>query len=157
MPAVDTLKACPLFKGFTDTGLQILAGIATERAFPKGVPLFVENMIGESLFILAEGRVKISSKSPNGEDVFLGELGPGDYLGELALLQQSQRLCTATAMSGVSAVELRHADFQKLLAQKPQACLKLLMGIVTQFGAKVSENREAFKALLLRPPGAVRG
>src|ERR1700743_952236 len=99
MAPVDTRKACPLFKGFTDTGLQIIAGIATERAFPKGVPLFVENMIGDSLFILAEGRVRISSKGPNGEDVNLAELGPGECLGELALLQQSQRLCTATAIS----------------------------------------------------------
>ena len=157
MAALDALKACALFKGFTDTGLQIIAGIATERAFPKGVPLFVESMMGDSLFILAEGRVRITAKAPQGEEVTLGELGPGDYLGELSLIQQSQRLCTVTAISGVSAVELRHADFQKLLAQKPQACLKLLMSIVTQFGLKVMDNREAFKTLVARPGGPARG
>jgi CRP/FNR family cyclic AMP-dependent transcriptional regulator len=150
MPVMDALKACPLFRGFTDTGVQIIAGICTERAFPKGVPLFVENMVGDSVLIIAEGRVRLSSKAPHGEEVALGELGPGDYLGELSLIQQGQRMCTATASSAVNAVEIRHADFQKLLAQKPQACLKLLMGIVSLFGQKLVENRESFKALLAR-------
>src|SRR4051794_39356084 len=110
-PPLATLKACPLFKGFTDTGLQILATIAVERAFPKGTPLFVENMLGESLFIISSGTVKVTAKNAAGEEVALGEAGPSDYLGELALIQQSQRLATATAMSEVGAVELRHADF----------------------------------------------
>ncbi|MGQ0504740.1 MAG: cyclic nucleotide-binding domain-containing protein, partial [Myxococcaceae bacterium] len=83
-------------------------------------------------------------------EVPIGELGPGDYLGELALITQGQRLCTATALTAVSAVEIRHADFQKLLTQKPQACIKLLMGIVTAFGQKVLDNRDNFKGLLGR-------
>lgn len=150
MSTVDGLRACPLFKGFTDTGLQILGGIATERLFPKGVPLFVENMVGDALFIVVEGRVAVSARNTQGQDVSLGELGPGDYLGELSLIQQGQRMCTATAASQVAALELRHADFQKLMAQKPQACLKLLMGICSTFGQKVTENKDALRALLPR-------
>src|SRR5579862_943206 len=124
MNLTGALKSCSLFKDFTDTGLHIVSGICTERAFPQGVPLFVENMMADSLLILAEGRVRISSKNAKGEDVVLGELGPGDYLGELSLLQQGQRMCTATALAPIRALELRHADFQKLLAQRPQACVK---------------------------------
>jgi CRP-like cAMP-binding protein len=150
MVTVDALRACALFKGFTETGLQIIAGIATERMFPKGVPLFVENMAADSMFILADGRVKVSAKNEKGDDVALGELGVGDFLGELSLIQPGQRMCSATASSQVVAVELRQADFQKLLAQRPQACLKLLMGICTAFGQKVAENRDAFRALLPR-------
>jgi CRP/FNR family cyclic AMP-dependent transcriptional regulator len=150
MNAVAALKQCSLFKDFTDTGLQIMATICTERKFPKGVPLFAENMMADSLLILVEGKVGLTSTSLKGEDVQLGQLGPGDYLGELSLLQQGQRMCTATALGPIRALELRHADFQKLLAQKPQACLKLLMGIVTQFGQKVMDNRDALKSLLSR-------
>ena len=149
IPVEEALKTCVLFKGFTDTGIKILATIATPRDFRQGTPLFVENMAGDSLFILAEGTVRLSAKRDKaGEDVVLGQLGPGDCLGELALIHQSQRMCTATAVSAVSALELRHADFQKLLAQKPQACVKLLMAIVSQFGARISENREAFRSLI---------
>src|SRR5687767_11827436 len=148
MASVNALKNCALFKGFTDTGLQILAGIASDRTFPKGVPLFVENMVADSLLILVDGKVRLTAKNHGGEDVPVGELNGGDYLGELSLINQGQRMCTATALSQVSAVEIRHADFQRLLAQKPQACIKLLMGIISLFGQKLNDNREAFKSLL---------
>lgn len=148
MAAADVFRTCALFKGFTDTGIQILAGIASERHYPQGVPLFVENMVGDSLLILSAGKVKLSSKNKANEEVAVGELGPGDFLGELSLIQQSQRMCTATAVAQVSAFEIRHADFQRMLAQKPQACIKLLMNIVSVFGQKVADNRESFKLLL---------
>ena len=121
MPPQDALRSCALFKGFTETGLQILAGIAVERTYPRGTPLFVENMLAESLFIIADGRVGITVR--NGADELpLGELQRGDSLGELALVQQGQRLCSAMALTPVTAVELRSVDFQRLMTQKPQAC-----------------------------------
>ena len=52
-------------------------------------------------------------------------------------MQQGQRLCSAMALTPVTAVELRSVDFQRLMTQKPQACLKLLMAIVSQFGARL--------------------
>jgi CRP-like cAMP-binding protein len=157
MAAPELLKRCELFKGFTDTGLQIIGAVAAERQFPKGTPLFVEGMIGESLFILVDGRIRLTAKGPSGEEVALGELGAGASLGELSLLQQSHRMCTATASSPVKALELRYAEFQKLLAQKPQACLKLLMAITGQFGRRVAENRESFQQLLSRPGASPKG
>lgn len=150
MSAANALKACPLFKGFTDTGIQILAQVALPRSFPKGAPLFVENMLSESLLIISEGTVRLSSKSASGEDVALAEVGLGEPLGELALVQQGQRLCTATALTDVAALEIRHADFQKLLAQKPQACIKLLMGIINHVGQKVRDNRDSWKSLVVK-------
>ena len=149
MPPQDALRNCALFKGFTETGLQILAGIAVERTYPRGTPLFVENMLAESLFIIADGRVGITVRN-GAEELPLGELQRGDSLGELALVQQGQRLCSAMALTPVTAVELRSVDFQRLMTQKPQACLKLLMAIVSLFGEKVAENRDAFKSLLVK-------
>lgn len=151
-PTPDALRACALFKDFTQTGLQIIAGASSERSYPKGVPLFVENMVADSLLIITAGRVKLSAKNVSGREVALGtDLGPGEFLGELSLIEPSQRMCTATAASGVTAIELRHADFQRLMTQKPQACLKLLMAIVSAFGRKVQDTRGALKQLL---PGA---
>ncbi|MBX5484876.1 MAG: cyclic nucleotide-binding domain-containing protein [Myxococcaceae bacterium] len=148
MAAVDVLRASSLFKGFTDTGLQILAGIASERSFPPGSPLFVENMVADYCLLIGEGTVKLTAKTPQGEDASLGEVGAGDALGALSLIHAGQRMCSATAASHVTAAEIRLADFQKLMAQKPQACLKLLMNIVSDFGGRLNENREQLKALL---------
>ncbi|HZH04973.1 MAG TPA: cyclic nucleotide-binding domain-containing protein [Myxococcaceae bacterium] len=150
MVPLAALKGCALFKGFTDTGLQIIAGVAGMRTFPQGTPLFVENMVADSLLIVADGKVRLSTKNGKGAEVSVGEVGVGDALGELSLIQPGQRMCTATALGVVTAVEVRHADFQKLLVQKPQACVKLLMAIVAQFGQKVMENRETFRSLLDR-------
>ena len=148
--AVDAaaLRACPLFKGFTDTGLSIIASIAQPRAFPRGAALFSENAPGDSLLILTEGTVRLSARSSAGEETTLGDVGPGEPLGELSLVQQGPRLCTATAGTDVLAVEIRHGDFQQLLAAKPQACIKLLMGIVAHVGQKLRDNREAWRSLV---------
>lgn len=150
MAAADVLRASTLFKGFTDTGIQILGGIAVERTFPAGSPLFVENMVADTLLIIAEGKVALTARGGSGEELPLGELGSGDSLGSLALIHPSQRMCSATASSNVRAVEIRHADFQRLLGSKPQACLKLLMNIVTEFGKTLQDNRDNLKALLRR-------
>jgi CRP-like cAMP-binding protein len=151
MAAIDpvvALKASPLFAGFTDTGLTILAGITAPHNYPSGTPLFVENMVSDCMLIIVEGRVALSTKGGSGAEVQLGEIGPGDWLGELALIAPGQRMCTATAATNVKALEIRQADFQKTLALKPQACIKLLMSIVTRFGQKVADNKDALRSLL---------
>jgi CRP-like cAMP-binding protein len=145
---VAALKASPLFAGFTDTGLAILAGITAPHNYPPGTPLFVENMVSDAMLVIVDGRVRLSAKDKGGADVVLGELGPGDWLGELSLISTGQRMCTATAASPVRALEIRQTDFQKMLSLKPQACIKLLMSIVSRFGTKVAENKDALKSLL---------
>lgn len=145
---VVALKASPLFAGFTDTGLTILAAITAPHNYPQGTPLFVENMVSDFMLIIVEGKVSLSTKDKSGAELSLGELGPGDWLGELSLIGTGQRMCTATATTLVKALEIRQADFQKTLALKPQACIKLLMSIVTRFGLKVADNKDALRSLL---------
>lgn len=147
MTAAEALRACGLLSGFTDTGIQILAGICTARTYPPGTLLFAEAMVSDSMLVIGEGRVALSTKGDRG-DLPLGELGPGDWLGELSLINPGQRMCTATATTSVTAFEIRQAEFQKLVATKPQACMKLLMAICTAFGAKVAANRDALRSLV---------
>ena len=111
--------------------------------------LFAEAMVSDSMLVIGEGRVALSTKGDRG-DLPLGELGPGDWLGELSLINPGQRMCTATATTSVTAFEIRQAEFQKLVATKPQACMKLLMAICTAFGAKVAANRDALRSLVAR-------
>ncbi|MFO0600113.1 MAG: cyclic nucleotide-binding domain-containing protein [Myxococcaceae bacterium] len=149
MTAAEALRACGLLSGFTDTGIQILAGICSPKTFPAGTVLFAENMVSDSMLVIGEGKVALSAKGERGE-LPLGELTKGDWLGELALITPGQRMCTATATTAVSAFEIRQAEFQKLVATKPQACMKLLMAICTHFGQKVAANRDALRSLVTR-------
>lgn len=149
MTAAEALRACGLLTGFTETGIEILAGICNSRRYPAGALLFAENMVSDSMFIIGEGRVALSTKGDRG-DLSLGELGPGDWLGELSLINPGQRMCSATAATAVTAWEVRQADFNRLVAIKPKACMKLLMSICTQFGLKVAANKDALRSLAAR-------
>jgi CRP-like cAMP-binding protein len=153
MTAVEALQKSSLFREFTETGLKIFAAIALDKAIPAGTPLFVENMVGESLFIVKTGTVRITLKSPEGERE-LAVLGAGEHLGELALLGKSVRLVSAVAQSQCEVLEITCRDFARLQPQKPQACLKLALAISADLAAKVAESRDAIKELTVpRKPG----
>ncbi len=156
MTALEALQKAPLFREFTDTGLRIFASIALEKQVPAGSPLFVENMVGESLFIVKSGTVRITRKAGDGEKE-LGTAGPGDHLGELALLAKSVRLVSAVAATPCEVIEITQRDFAKLGPQKPQACLKLALAIAQDLALRVAEAREQLRELSAAParkPGA---
>jgi CRP-like cAMP-binding protein len=153
MTVIEALQRSALFRDFTDTGLRIFAGIAQEKAVPAGTPLFVENMVGESLFIVKSGTVRITQRSDGGERE-LAVLGAGEHLGEMALLGRSVRLVSAVAASACEVVEIRQSDFARLQPQKPQACLKLALAIASDLAAKVADTRELLRDLLARRPSA---
>jgi CRP/FNR family transcriptional regulator, cyclic AMP receptor protein len=149
MTAFEALRRAALFKDFTETGLRIFAGIALEKAIPAGTPLFVENMVGDSLFIVKSGSVRVTQRTPEGEKE-LAVLGAGEHLGELALLGRSVRLVSAVAGTGCEVVEITQRDFVRLQPLKPQACLKLALAIGGDLAEKVAENRDALRELAAR-------
>jgi CRP-like cAMP-binding protein len=149
MTAFEALKRTALFGDFTETGLRIFAGIAVEKAIPAGTPLFVENMVGESLFIVKSGTVRITQRSAEGEKE-LAVVGAGEHLGELALLGRSVRLVSAVAATACEVVEITQRDFVRLQPQKPQACLKLALAIASDLATKVTENRDTLRDLAAR-------
>jgi CRP-like cAMP-binding protein len=151
MSAVEALQRSALFKEFSETGLKIFAAVALEKSFPAGAPLFVENMLGESLFIVKSGTVRLTLKTAEGERE-IGTVGAGEHLGGLALLGKSIRLVSAVAASPCEVLELTQRDFVRLQPQKPQACLKLALAIGADVAARASENRELLRDLALRKP-----
>ncbi|HYD43260.1 MAG TPA: cyclic nucleotide-binding domain-containing protein [Anaeromyxobacter sp.] len=147
MTTQELLERNALFKGFTEIGLRLFAGIAEAKAFPAGAPLFVENMVGESLFIVKSGAVRLSHRV-DGVEKELGIVGPGEHLGALALLAKTVRLVSAVAVAPTEVVELSHREFVKLQPEKPQACLKLALAIAADVAARMAENRDALQRLV---------
>ncbi len=139
------LQSAALFKGFTDTGLQIVGSIAQQKQIPAGSPLFVENMIGDALYIVAEGMIRICIRGPQGQDVTLTVLGPGESLGEAALLRSGPRLCSAIAEVPTTVIEISRRDIAVLQRTKPQACLKLMMGVVDVIGGKMRDVQSEYR------------
>ena len=146
MTSPDVLEKNALFKGFTEIGLKLFAALGEEKSFPAGAPLFVENMVGESLFIVKSGAVRLSQRV-DGIEKELAVVGPGEHLGSLALLARTVRLVSAVAATPCEVVELSHRDFVRLQPEKPQACLKLALSIAADLAARMSENRDALQRL----------
>jgi len=146
MTMVEALQKSSLFREFSETGLKIFASIATEKSIPAGAPLFAENMVGESMFIVKSGTVRITS-SDAGNGRALAILGAGEHLGELALLARSVRLVSAVAETPCELVEISQRDFYRLQPQKPQACLKLALAIAADLARKMADGRDALRTL----------
>ena len=146
MSVQEVLEKNALFKGFTEIGLRLFAGIAQEKAIPAGTPLFVENMVGESLFIVKSGSVRITQRV-DGAEKELALVGPGEHLGALALLGKTVRLVSAVAATQCEVVELANRDFQRLQPEKPQACLKLALAIAADLALRVGETRDVLQRL----------
>lgn len=146
MTVIETLQASSLFKEFTETGIRIFAGVANEKSIPAGTPLFVENMVGESLFIVKTGTVRITRRV-DGVEKELGVLGAGEHLGELALLAKSVRMVTAVAATPCEVVEITQRDYYHLQPEKPQACLKLALAIAADLARQAGESRDQLRAL----------
>jgi CRP/FNR family cyclic AMP-dependent transcriptional regulator len=146
MTLVEALQTCTLFREFSETGLNIFAAIATEKSVPAGAPIFAENMVGDAMFIVKSGTVRITSRG--GGDGTLAILGPGEHLGELALLARSVRLVSAVAETACELVEITQRDYYRLQPQKPQACLKLALAIASDLARKLADGREPLRSLV---------
>jgi CRP/FNR family transcriptional regulator, cyclic AMP receptor protein len=149
MTLVEALRSSSLFREFTETGLKIFATIAVEKTVPAGSPLFVENMVGDSLFLVKSGTVRITRREGTVEKE-LGVLGAGEHLGELALLAPCTRLVSAVAATPCEVVEISQRDYHRLQPQKPQACLKLALAIGADLARQLDENRDLLRGLVAR-------
>lgn len=131
------LKASPLLRGFTDDGVKIIQAATTPRSVQAGTPIFVEQMQGESLFILANGGVEVYLARDGGERV-LTTLRAPEHFGEMSLLHPGPRRVSVRALEATDVLEITRRDFLTLQRQRPQACMKLMLNIVEQFGNRAS-------------------
>jgi CRP/FNR family cyclic AMP-dependent transcriptional regulator len=109
-------------------------------------------MVGESLFIVKSGTVKLTQKTAEGERE-LAVVGAGEHLGELALLAKSVRLVSAVAATPCEVLEITQRDFVRIQPQKPQACLKLALAIAHDVARKAADSRDALREMAARKPG----
>jgi CRP/FNR family cyclic AMP-dependent transcriptional regulator len=152
MTALDALARAPLFEGMSETGLRIFAGIATERALEPGARLFAQGDAAEALYVVKSGGLRLLAASGTSQrDV--ATLGPGDSVGELALLAPGVRLVTAAAAGPTEVVEIARRAFFRAAQEKPQACLKLSLLIAACVSRRMGEARGALTAALARAAG----
>lgn len=117
----DLLQKVPLFAGCSKGELRKLASIADEIDLREGTVLTREGRTAHEFFVLVEGTVRITKNNRK-----LADLGPGDWLGEIALLTKAPRTATATATSPVVALVIVDRDFRRVLTEIPSIAVKVL-------------------------------
>ena len=150
MTVLEALQQAPLFKDFSETGLNTFAAIARTKTFPGGKPLFLEDGTGDALFVIMTGAVRITQRTAGGERE-IATLGPGEHLGDLGLLAKSPHLVSAVAATACEILELPRREFFKKAQEKPVTCLKLVAVIAGELARRVADNKEALRQLAARP------
>lgn len=121
-----SLARVGLFEGLSQTELERLAALTKRRRSRKGLPIFREGDPGAALYIIESGEVKISVTSEDGKEFVLALLGPGDFFGDLALVDGEPHSADAVAREECSLLLLRREDFQRYLASRPEIAMHLL-------------------------------
>ena len=118
---IELLKTVPLFAGCSKSELGQLAKTADEIDLRQGTVLTREGRPGREFFVLIDGTAEVTRKGKR-----IADLGPGDWLGEIALITDSPRTATVTATSAVDVLVITDRRFRSVVETMPSIALKVL-------------------------------
>jgi CRP/FNR family transcriptional regulator, cyclic AMP receptor protein len=130
--AVESLRRCALFANVEPTALRAVARSLRRRRFRRNEVIFHQGDPGESLHVVASGAVKIVLPSAEGEEAIIATLRPGDFFGELSLLDGAPRSATAVAIEPSETMALPRSAFHDLLGRDPSLRDALLAGLARE-------------------------
>src|SRR5438309_10892048 len=125
----QSLARVPLFKRLEPHELEHLAEEVDQVNYKAGQTIFNEHDRGDALYILEEGNVRIWVYDEDVKEVTLAELKPGDFFGELAVLDRGERSSSATAVTDIHLHRLSSDDFQQFLTDHPDAAIDVICEI----------------------------
>lgn len=121
------LKQVPLFAGLEDEDIRELMSVAKRRTFRSGEVIFHREDPGQVLYVIKEGKVKISLISPDGQEISLVVFGKGECFGEFAILDGLPRSADAIAMEKVECYTLQRSDFHKAIMKNPKIAIQVMV------------------------------
>jgi len=128
VPEADDLRAVEMFRTLPEEAIALLAARARVRHFAAGEVVFEEGEVGESLFVVRAGALKVVRPTV-GTGLVLERLGPGSAFGELAVLNSSPRLASVIAVETSQLVEISKEQLERVLDSHPLAVRRMLGAI----------------------------
>src|SRR6266567_336782 len=133
----DSLSRVPLFKRLSSQELEQLASGVDQVHYPAGETIFSEKDRGDALYVVESGSVRIWVLDEDIEPVTLAELKPGEFFGELAVLDRGERSTSATALVDTSLHRLSSDDFQKFLMEHADCAID----VICEIGARMRQTK----------------
>lgn len=143
------IKGSTMLQGLSDEELDLLGGVAEKRVMEEGTTIFIENMPGESLFLIKQGTIRVSKMFAEGDEKTLVVLGPEDVFGEMAVIDGLPRSATARVAEDAELISLNKTAFEKLCAEYPQLANKIILNLVKVFSKRTREASEEYREMLL--------
>ena len=129
------LENVPIFSDLAPADLEAIASHARVRTVPKNTIIMTEGDPGDSLYVILSGRVKVYLSDEHGREIVLNVQGPGEYLGELALMDAGTRSASVMTLEQSQFSIISKEDFQGCLSRNPAIALSLLQAMARRIRA----------------------
>jgi CRP/FNR family transcriptional regulator, cyclic AMP receptor protein len=126
---LELLRGIPLFEHCSKKDLQHIAAIADELDVRAGKALIREGERGREFFVIVDGEVEVRRKGRK-----IATVGPGDFVGEMALLSKAPRNATVTAVTPLDVLVITDRQFHELLNRMPDLWLKVARALAERLG-----------------------
>jgi len=125
----DVLSRAPLFETLDDEGAGALRAGVVDVQLGRGDRLFAEGDAGDRLYVVLDGKIKLTRTAADGRESLLGVLGPGEMFGELSLFDPRPRTASAFAVTDSRLAGLGHDYLRQWLTGRPDVALHLLQAL----------------------------
>jgi hypothetical protein len=122
------LREIPIFAGLSPEDLQLVANIAREEWYPQNTDIFHQGEEGNVMFVIVEGRLDVV-RTVNGAEQVLAQRGPGEFVGEMAVIESAPRLATLRTQSDVRVLAIDGETFKGILRERPDVSFAVLRNI----------------------------
>lgn len=148
------LQQRPIFSSLSRRDLQRIAQIARTRTYERGDIIAREGDNTEGCFIISSGKVELVTDVDSPHPLVLGALGPGDFFGEMAIIDHDPRSATVRAIEPTECVEITRQAFMSEVRNRPDLAVKMLPAVVRRLSDYRGPRRRFMdiEALLERTP-----
>ncbi|MDQ7843645.1 MAG: cyclic nucleotide-binding domain-containing protein [Armatimonadota bacterium] len=122
---LEQLRKVPIFKALPARELEFISRSVKERTYEPGAVIVKQGDPGIGFFMIIDGRVEVSHDSHK-----IREMGPGEFFGEMALMEERVRTATITAKEATRCLQLVRWDFRALLKENPELAVRMLEVVV---------------------------
>jgi CRP/FNR family cyclic AMP-dependent transcriptional regulator len=124
------LRSVPLFASFSEEPLRLLATVVTRRSVTRGTIIMAAGDPTDSLYIVLSGRLKVMMSDADGKEVILTIIGPGEFFGEMGLIDDAPRSASVVAIEPCELLAITRRDFKKCLAENFEMSMAVMRGLV---------------------------
>jgi uncharacterized membrane protein len=126
---LEALRSVPLFASLDDAAATELRDLLSTRTVPQNTRLFRQGEQGDAMYLIESGRVRISIRDAEDQEVTLAELAQGDFFGEMAIIDGRQRSADAHVIEAANLAILSRDDFLSFVRTSPDVALEMLSAL----------------------------